>query len=75
MTHFIRCLVAVFAISQFRAEANPRARLDGSQQENSSAFIWWPSANGTVVKAYLEGGPRLDPRAMGDPIKFYNFNS
>lgn len=71
MSKFLLCVLAVTTFHLVVAEASPMLKLE--EQCSNCSYIWYPTPDGGYVKAYLEGGPRFDPKASESDIKFYLF--
>ena len=65
-------MAVIVAVLYSAAGAIPQPKRGNSQAYNST-FFWWPSANGSYIKAYLQGGPRVDPRVAETSVKFYHY--
>ena len=70
MFQFLLCILAA---ATFRWEVEASPLFDQEAQCNNCSYIWHPTPEGGYVKAYLEGGPRFDPKASESDIKFYLF--
>ena len=68
---FLLCsvvLATVFA-SVSSNPVQPIASALTSGQNNS--YFWFQTEDGRYIKAFLEGGPRQDPKANEENIRFY----
>ena len=68
---FLFCTVVVATICTGVSSSPVNSVAPKLTRGESDSYFWFRTEDGHYIKAFLTGGPRQDPRANEENIKFY----